>query len=370
MHFNVLHICRDTGRTWEVYEGTISCCEVTVLTTAPPSRRPWASGVITQHLDHEFCIRFDLSYVWRLSRLLLCLTLTLQLCGLVPWSLAGSVCCCGIKHCGVSKRKCHQTKPLSCCLSLMKVIPALHNEWLHATVVSCFACSRSCLAPVWGHNEAIFLTDFACVEATERLSSSHTHTPSDAVALLGPVILPGWGRMASVRLLPSPPHRQSHTLSIINTEVFLSFQYSYPNGILRAIFVESKCKRNVFNYLSPKVFALPNSSPSSFSVSLSCFHSTGPWLDAAFLSKHCISPGYPTGEFVWSHHIYRLAFALCYLVLWTGSYLSLADRGAGQGSVVHRPPTAVTDVERKIFSLSQCLFSQLCLKVAFGDAAL
>lgn len=54
----------------------------------------------------------------------------------------------------------------------------MHNECLanlmHATVASCFACSRSYFSLAWGHNEAIFLTDFACVQAMRHLNSSHT----------------------------------------------------------------------------------------------------------------------------------------------------------------------------------------------------
>lgn len=54
----------------------------------------------------------------------------------------------------------------------------IHNEWLvnlmYATVAGCFAYSRSYLGLVRGHNEAIFLTDFACVQAMRRLNSSQT----------------------------------------------------------------------------------------------------------------------------------------------------------------------------------------------------
>lgn len=93
-------------------------------------------------------------------------------------------------------------------------------------------------------------------EASELLTNLSTASNA-AAANPCLVILPGLGRIASACLLPLPPPRQSHTPSIIYTGVFLSFQYSCPNGILRAIFVELEHKKNVFNYLFPKVFALP-----------------------------------------------------------------------------------------------------------------
>lgn len=58
---------------------------------------------------------------------------------------------------------------------------------------------------------------------------------------------------------PLPHHRSdNHTLLLllIYREVFLSFQYPCPNDILRATFAELKRKKNVFNYLFPKVSAL------------------------------------------------------------------------------------------------------------------
>lgn len=199
-------------------------------------------------------------------------------------------------------------------------------------------------------------------EASELLT--HLSTAANSVAANSCLaIQPGWGRIASARLSASPPLRQSHTpINNLYREVFLSFQYSCPNGILRAIFVEPKRKKNVFNYLFPEVLALPDWF-FLFSLSLSLLLlPPGPWLDGAPLSKHCISPDYPTGKFVWSHHIYRLmrwaCLALYYLVLWTRA---LSDRGTGYGSPVH-------PAEQRLWSLmwsrkslvSQCLFSQLC----------
>lgn len=65
---------------------------------------------------------------------------------------------------------------------------SIHNEWLvnlmYATVASCFVCRRTYLGLVQGHNEAIFLTDFAYVGAMKHLNSSHFSTVA-AKFLLG-----------------------------------------------------------------------------------------------------------------------------------------------------------------------------------------
>lgn len=195
-------------------------------------------------------------------------------------------------------------------------------------------------------------------EASELLT--HLSTAANSVAANSCLaIQPGWGRIASARLSASPPLRQSHTpINNLYREVFLSFQYSCPNGILRAIFVAfvwaQTQKECLQLFISRGISLFP-----PFSLLLL---PPGPWLDGAPLSKHCISPDYPTGKFVWSHHIYRLMRWAClapyYLVLWTRA---LSDRGTGYGSLVH-------PAEQKLWSLmwsrkslvSQCLFSQLC----------
>jgi len=77
--------------------------------------------------------------------------------------------------------------------------------------------------------------------------------------------------------------------------VFLSFQYSGPNGILRDIFVEAKRKKKVFNYLFSKVLALTFFLSSLFSLMFLLHCALAGWCRSL---KPCISAGYPTGKFV------------------------------------------------------------------------
>lgn len=139
--------------------------------------------------------------------------------------------------------------------------------------------------PAWDHNEAIFLTDFACVQAMKHQNSSHT--PPVLLILRRPnsclKIQPRWGQIGEAPFLPFPLLRQSHTPSIINVQRGVAFiSISLPNDILRATFVESKRRKNAFNYSLPKILALSN----CFSFSL-CLHSSPPGLGwMASLSKH------------------------------------------------------------------------------------
>lgn len=169
---------------------------------------------------------------------------------------------------------------------------------------------------------------------------------------------------------PLPHHRwDNHTLLLllIYREVFLSFQYPCPNDILRATFAELKRKKNVFNYLFPKVSALSDCyffflfSPS---LSLSSFHSTWPWSDGVSLFKHCISSGYPTGKFVWSHHIYRLMGSPCSLLFSAVlSELPGVTRQRDRLCYICRTfcwtAAMVTDVEQKIFGFTVFIFTAL-----------
>lgn len=165
--------------------------------------------------------------------------------------------------------------------------------------------------------------------------------------------------------LPLPHHRwDNHTLLLllIYTDVFLSFQYPCPNDILRATFAELKRKKNVFNYLFPKVLAL---SDCYFSPPLS-LPSTPPGLDwMVSLSPNTVFLLATLQVSLFDHIIFNdwwARLALYYLVLCTPSFLALPDRGIGYViSVVHSAEQWLWSLMWSRKSLvSQCLFSQLC----------
>lgn len=188
------------------------------------------------------------------------------------------------------------------------------------------------------------------------------HTPQYCFQLCGSQSLLGnsaWVREKSFNLplALTTAETITHPFNNLYWEVFLSFQYSCPHGILRAIFVEPKRKKNVLNYLFPKVLALPHCL-FLFPPSFSSFRYTGPWLDGVALLKHCNSTGYSTGKFVWSHHIYRLMqwarLALYYLVLWTRQRNRLWI-----SCTFCWTEAVVTDVEQKIFGFTVFIFTAL-----------
>lgn len=112
-------------------------------------------------------------------------------------------------------------------------------------------------------------------EASELL----THLSAGSQSLLGNSARVGTDSPGSPPALATA-ETITHSFNYLHREVFLSFQYSCPNGILRAIFVEPKRKKNVFNYLFPKVLTLPDCFP--LSLSLLLLH----WA----LAGWCLSP--------------------------------------------------------------------------------
>lgn len=134
---------------------------------------------------------------------------------------------------------------------------SIHNEWLvnlmHATLASCSACGRSCLAPPPDHNEAIFLTDFCMSssdDAPEHLTRTHTNTRAATRPLKLPIFL--LGNSAQVKkggedgpCSPPRPRRDNHTPRqlLMDSEVLLWFQYAGPTAVLRAPWTSQIAKK-------------------------------------------------------------------------------------------------------------------------------
>lgn len=141
---------------------------------------------------------------------------------------------------------------------------SIHNELLvnlmYATVASCFACSRPTSVLCRVIMKRYFwqiLHVFKQWSIWTPHTAQHCFWHYASQSLLGNS---AWVRenSHSSPLALTTAETITHSFNNLYWEVFLSFQYSCPNGILRAIFAEPERKKNVLNYLFPKVLALPD----------------------------------------------------------------------------------------------------------------